>query len=128
MKREREKLLEELWEQDAEGRRTAILNAGAQALRRRRWIRRSQQCCAGLLVLLAASFAVKQFTQPPETAVVSQALSIPKAAPAPAHSLTDEELLALFPDTPVGLATLSDGKKRLMFLRPEDEEKFVGRL
>lgn len=128
MKREREQLLEELWEQDAEARRTTILHAGAQALRRRRWIRRAQQCCACLLVLLAASFAVREFNNTAETPVVSHAPTVPAAAPTPAHSLTDEELLALFPDTPVGLATLSDGKKRLLFLRPEDEEKFVGRL
>jgi hypothetical protein len=42
--------------------------------------------------------------------------------------LSDEELLALFPDTPVGLATMADGKKRLVFPRPEDEAKFVSHL
>lgn len=126
MKRDREKLLEELWKGDAEARRTSVLKAGSQVLRRRRWVRRGQQCCASLLVLVAASFAVKQFSRTPEMPAVSEAPKAPIAAPA--HSLTDEELLALFPDTPVGLATLSDGKKRLLFLRPEDEERFVGRL
>jgi len=37
-------------------------------------------------------------------------------------------LLALFPDTPVALATLSDGSKRLIFPRPGDDQKFVTRL
>jgi hypothetical protein len=44
------------------------------------------------------------------------------------QSLTDDELLALFPNTPVGLATLADGKKRLIFPRSGDEQKFVTRL
>ena len=40
--------------------------------------------------------------------------------------ITDDELLALFPkDTPVGLATLSDGRKRLIFPHPGDEKRFV---
>jgi len=54
--------------------------------------------------------------------------SAPAAKPAPAHqALTDEELLALFPDTPVALATLSDGTKRLIFPRAGDDQKFVTR-
>ena len=48
--------------------------------------------------------------------------------PVPAQSLTDAELLALFPDTPVGLITLENGHKRLIFPRPGDEERFVKRL
>jgi hypothetical protein len=44
------------------------------------------------------------------------------------RSLTDDELLALFPNTPVGLATLPDGKKLLIFPRPGDEKRFVIRL
>jgi len=47
----------------------------------------------------------------------------------PAHeSLTDAELLAMFPDAPVALATLGNGHKRLIFLRPADAERFTGRL
>jgi hypothetical protein len=37
-------------------------------------------------------------------------------------------LLALFPDTPVGLITLENGKKRLIFPRPGDQERFVKHL
>ncbi|MCI0747017.1 MAG: hypothetical protein L0Y58_16560 [Verrucomicrobia subdivision 3 bacterium] len=51
----------------------------------------------------------------------------PPSAPS-VQSLTDAELLALFPDTPVGLVTLANGRKRLIFPRPGDEERFVKRL
>jgi len=54
-------------------------------------------------------------------------LAKPVASTQP-HSLTDDELLALFPNTPVGLATLPDGKKLLIFPRPGDEKRFVTRL
>jgi len=50
------------------------------------------------------------------------------AAPAQPRSLTDDELLALFPNTPGRLATLPDGKKLLLFPRPGDEKRFVTRL
>ncbi len=41
------------------------------------------------------------------------------------RALTDGELLALFPDTPVGLVTLENGTKRLVFPRRGDESRFV---
>lgn len=44
------------------------------------------------------------------------------------ESLTDAQLLALFPDVPVGLATLDNGRKRLIFPRLGDEERFIRRL
>lgn len=47
--------------------------------------------------------------------------------PVRSQSLTDDELLALFPNTPVGLATLPDGRKRLIFPRPGDEKRFITR-
>jgi hypothetical protein len=34
----------------------------------------------------------------------------------------------LFPNTPVGLASLPDGKKRLIFPRPGDEQRFITKL
>jgi len=33
----------------------------------------------------------------------------------------------MFPKTPVGLVTLENGKKRLIFPRPGDEQRFVAR-
>ena len=41
---------------------------------------------------------------------------------------TNDQLLALFPDTPVGLAKLPNGKKLLIFPRAGDEQKFVTHL
>ncbi len=43
-------------------------------------------------------------------------------------ALTDQELLALFPDTPIALATLENGKKRLIFPRAADEKRLITRL
>lgn len=66
----------------------------------------------------------------PQPAAVSIAVAPPvteKKQPAP-QSLTDTELLALFPDTPVVLATLNNGQKKLIFPRPGDEARFVSRL
>ena len=54
------------------------------------------------------------------------------AAPSPSmqqvHRLSDDELLALFPNTPVGLVTLKNGRKQLIFPRPGDEKRFIIRL
>jgi hypothetical protein len=74
---------------------------------------------------LVAVLALRKETPPP-----AQVVSVP-AQPAPVtkvSALTDDELLALFPDTPVALASLPDGKKRLIFPRPGDEQKFITRL
>jgi hypothetical protein len=43
----------------------------------------------------------------------------------PPGSVTDAELLGMFPETPVGLATLKNGTKRLIFPRPGDQERFM---
>jgi hypothetical protein len=66
-----------------------------------------------------------------ETHLPSVQASSPPAksvASTQSHSLTDDKLLALFPNTPAGLATLPDGKKLLIFPRPGDEKRFVTRL
>jgi hypothetical protein len=52
----------------------------------------------------------------------------PGSPPVRVQYLTDDELLALFPDTPVGLIKTADGRKRLIFPRPGDEEKFITHL
>jgi hypothetical protein len=43
------------------------------------------------------------------------------------QEISDDELLALFPGTPVGLAKVN-GKQRLIFPRPGDEARFIERL
>ena len=54
-------------------------------------------------------------------------VSAPQAASLAVPQLTDEELLALFPNTPVGLVTLSNGKKLMVFPRPADKARYVAR-
>jgi hypothetical protein len=78
-------------------------------------------------VATAAVLSLEQKKSHPPSVQASLPLAKPVASTQP-HSLTDDELLALFPDTPVGLATLPDGKKLLIFPRPGDEKRFVTRL
>ena len=125
MKPEKQRLLHGLL--DDEGRREATLLAGSRLLRRRRHWRAVRRGCALALIVVVAGVWVSQSSS---RRVMLQA-SAPAARPAPpadGHSLTDEELLNLFPGTPVGLATLPDGRKRLIFPRPGDEERFLTRL
>ena len=61
-----------------------------------------------------------------------QAAPHPRQVPAaagrtsPVNYLTDEQLLALFTNTPVGLAKVGD-KTILIFPRAGDKERFIGR-
>lgn len=40
----------------------------------------------------------------------------------------DEVQRTMFPDTPVALATLANGRKQLIFPRPADQKRFLTRL
>ena len=123
MKPEKQQLIHDLLGDEA--RREATLLAGTRILRRRRHRRVARQLSAMALVLLAATLWVEQINsrQPPARKSAQTAKPSVSAGP---QSLTDDELLALFPkNTPVGLATLSDGKKQLIFPRPGDEKRFV---
>jgi len=51
-----------------------------------------------------------------------------KTPPVQTGILTDQQLLALFPNIPVGLATLRDGRKVLIFPRPADEARYMAHL
>ncbi len=125
MKPEKQQLIHELL--DGESRREATLLTGSRILRRRRHWRVARQGLALVLCLTLAGMLVKENKsrqRPVQT--VSQT---PKpAAPAEPRSLTDDELLALFPNTPVGLATLSNGRKLLIFPHPGDEARFITKL
>ena len=124
MKPEKQNLIRDLLEEHSA--REATLLAGAQILRRRRHWRAARQLTAVLaLVAVVIGLILKKETRPsPQLAVAT-----PKAPPASqVHEMTDDELLALFPNTPVALASLPDGKKRLLFPRPGDEQKFIKRL
>jgi hypothetical protein len=122
MKTEKQTLLHDLLGE--EDRRAATLLAGARVLRRRRRLRVAARALPLALLMAAAAFWVARVNvSPPSPRTVAN-----DATPADlvqARSLTDDELLALFPDVPVGLATLSDGTKRLIFPRPGDQERFI---
>jgi|SRR6185437_4192157 len=124
MKPEKENLIRDLLEENSG--REATLRAGAHILRRRRHWRAARQLSAVLaLVAVAGAFALRK-----QSATSRQlAVAMPKApVVSQVHEMSDDELLALFPNTPVALAPVLDGKKRLFFLRPGDEQKFIKRL
>jgi hypothetical protein len=125
MKPEKQRLIHDLLGGD--GRRDATLLAGAQVLRRRRNRRTAARGLALALALVVSGVGLERMNLPRQSdrSVVPASVA---SEPAQPHALTDDELLALFPNTPVGLATLSDGKKRLIFPRPGDEQRFITRL
>jgi hypothetical protein len=125
MKPEKQQLIHELLE--GESRSESTLLAATKILRRRRQWRAARQAVAMIALAVVAVWLAGQNNprrmsarvSPPETKV---------AAPLQAQSLTDAELLALFPNTPVGLAKLPNGKKLLVFPRPADAAKYITRL
>lgn len=126
MKPENENLIRDLLDDDS--RRENILLAGARILhRRRQW--RAVRHGAAVLGLILAVTIVWLRRETPRAVPVQVSKADPKSSNvSQVHALTDDELLALFPNTPVGLASLPDGKKRLIFPRPGDEAKFITRL
>ncbi|MGA2246825.1 MAG: hypothetical protein ABSH48_17675 [Verrucomicrobiota bacterium] len=125
MKPEKEQLFDDLAADG--GRREATLLAAAHILRcRRHWLVARQTIV--LLILVATTALLVETNNHRQTlAQVSRPPSQPVPVPQ-AQELTDEQLLSLFPNTPVGLATLPNGKKLLLFLRPGDAAKYVTRL
>lgn len=113
MKPEKRILFDDVMDQS---RREATLFAGGKILRRRRFKRIAGRSFALLAVAALAIVAV----YPKHTAVVKMAVTKPVV-----HLMTDKELLALFPNVPVGLMKLPDGREKLIFLRPGDEQKYI---
>lgn len=124
MKPEKQQLIHDLL--DDEGRQEATLMAATRVLRRRRQWRVAWRTFALLMLATATALLVQQ-KRKQTLAQVSPANGKPSEPPQ-VQSLTDEQLLSLFPNTPVGLATLPNGKKLLIFPRPADEAKYVTRL
>jgi hypothetical protein len=125
MKPEKQDLIRYLLGEDSA--RDATLLAGGQILRRRRHWRTARQVSAVLtLVAVVAALTLRK-----ETPVAPRlaAMDVKVAPVSQVHEMSDEELLSLFPtNTPVALATVSDGKKRLFFLKPGDEQRYIKRL
>jgi hypothetical protein len=125
VKSEKQQLIHDLL--GADERREATLRVGARILRRRRHGRVAMQGLVFALVTAVVGFWIERTnSHAPSLPVPSRAAAAP--APTQPRPLTDDELLALFPDTPVGLATLSDGKQRLIFPHAGDEQRFITRL
>jgi hypothetical protein len=100
--------------------REATLLAGRRRLRHKRWRRAAIRTgVPGLFLVIAAVCAYMQLTPHPRS---KSMVATPKPA---VIYLTDDQLLALFPDTPVALATVNH-RKVLIFPRPGDKERFVG--
>lgn len=124
MKPEKEQLIDDLYA--APSRREAILRAGAQILRRRRHERVARQTLTAVALAIVVAVFIEWDHRPQKSVLVPVVENTP--APVQTGILTDEQLLALFPNTPVGLATLSNGKKALIFPRPGDEARYVAHL
>lgn len=126
MKPEKQNLIRDLLDEDSG--REAILNAGSRVLRRRRqWRRASQVIAVAALMAAVTAFYLERKPERPSFSAVSTKVVNPAAGPQ-VRALTDDELLGLFTNTPVGLISLADGKKKLIFPRPGDEQKFITRL
>ena len=111
------------------GHREALLRAGSRVLRRRRHKRIAGQCLAIALFVVAAVFFLDKRPTITTTVPNAAATTVRSQTGARAlNTLTDDELLSLFPKTPVGMAKLSNGQKVLIFPRPGDEKRFITHL
>jgi len=125
MKPEKQNLIRDLLEEDS--RREETLLAGTHILRRRRHWRVARQGMALAMVVFLVAMLLMQHEKPrPALAQAGKPTLKPPATQV--EALTDDQLLALFPNTPVALASLPDGKKKLIFPRPGDEQRFIKRL
>jgi hypothetical protein len=126
MKPDKQNLIHDLLDNDS-GREN-ILGAGNRILRRRRQWRVARQVIVAFALVAAVSiFYLRRESVHSPFPAVSQKAPLPATAPQ-VYALTDDELLAMFTNTPVGLVSLSGGKKRLIFPRPGDEQRFITRL
>lgn len=102
-----------------EAGRDVVLRRGGQALRRRRVVRRVVWLAPALVLAALFGFAVIRHREPPRPATAVLALAKPR-------SLTDEQLFARFPGVPKAIIVVN-GQKRLVFPRPGDAFRYVGR-
>lgn len=126
MKPEKQQLIHELLA--GENLRENTLLAATKILRRRRQWRVARQTVFALLLLVSVAGLLSEPKRQRPALVQISPPKVTSPAPLQAQALTDDKLLALFPNTPVALATLPNGKKLLIFPRPGDEAKYVTRL
>ena len=111
------------------GHREAILSAGSRVLRRRRHKQIAGQILAIALFAVAAVFFLDKRPTVTTTAPIVAATTVhSRPGPHALNTVTDDELLALFPKTPVGIAKLANGQKVLIFTRPGDAKRFITHL
>jgi hypothetical protein len=122
---EKQKLIQEMLDEQSPSRREATLLVGRQILRQRRVRRVALRGTLVMASILFIAMLLLRNTSQPRTPV--SVIQSPVAEPA-LKGLSDAELLALFPDTAVGIITLEDGTKRLIFPRPGDEARYVKRM
>ncbi len=128
MKPEHHRLLCDLIDgSDPAARRDAVLNSGQRVLRRKRHLRYltrtlTTTAFAGLAALVITRTAAPRPGAP--STAPRQAATSPARVVSQVQEITDDELLALFPGTPVGLVKVK-GKQRLIFPRAADEARFV---
>src|SRR5580765_8519415 len=98
MKPEKQNLIHDLLDSDSS--REATLLAGTRVLRRRRFWRGARRSAAALAVVsVAAVLCVHTFAPRPSPSPISHATPPPQATPQ-VEALSDDQLLALFPNTP----------------------------
>ena len=131
MNPEHHQLLHDLLDgHDAAAQRDAVLDAGHRVLRRKRHLRHLTRTLAAAAFAGLAVLGISRITVPrPPTSPAGPKLAATQPARAVSHvqEITDDELLALFPGTPVGLAKVN-GKQRLIFPRPGDQARFIAHL
>ena len=111
------------------GHRDAILSAGSRVLRRRRQKQIAGQFLAIAIFAVAAIFFLDKRPTVTTTAPIVAATAVHSQPGAHGvNTLSDDQLLALFPKTPVGIAKLSNGQKVLIFTRPGDAKRFITHL
>lgn len=133
MRPEKQSLIHDVFEdKKRDTRRQDILVAGGQILRHRRRWRIATRCLSMAVITFLMALGihrVRERIRETQAANLSArpAMKAAPLGPTQIHYISDEELLDLFPHTPVALATIG-GKKRLIFPRPDDEARFVSRL
>jgi hypothetical protein len=135
MNPEKQNLLRDLQDDRGDAWRESTLTAGARILRRKRGRRAVVQWAGVAAMVGLGGFLAESTLERRETPMAAKVVIAVAPAATPAvveaagavHYLTDNELLAMFPGTAVGLVKAGD-KERLIFPNPADEKKYVARM